>query len=152
MIGSNNVRPAMMINMPVDFHKKTKKFIKSKKSKKPISNSILTNVFTTCLKIKLDEVLNIPVNDLKALKKYRPDHDKKFNISKYCIKKFNFNFNTFKFKTKALEFAFMKLFCSNKLHIVLNKSTNSTITDFVDHNCENLKEKISRLMRMSKIL
>ncbi len=87
MIETNNVRPVLLVNMPVIYEDKDKEDEKQSSSESESEKSdeyfsdLITNIFKTCIQIKLDEVLNIPMDDVEALTKFRPGFDKDFDIT-----------------------------------------------------------------------
>lgn len=80
--------------MPIDY----KDNKKQEELETKITNENLKTIFTTCLKSKLNETLNLPLNE-SILDEFTPDHNKKFDYEKHCIKKFTFTLDEFKFKT-----------------------------------------------------
>ena len=73
MLSTNNVRPLMTINMPV-FYNSTETEQDQIQDDLPQDEEI-THIVKICLKVKLDEVLNIPIDDIEALKIYKPDFE-----------------------------------------------------------------------------
>ena len=77
MLSTNNVRPLMTVNMPVVYNDTSSEEDSKEENDLPEDNQ-LSHIINICLKVKLDEVLNIPIDDVEALKKYNPDFEKKF--------------------------------------------------------------------------
>lgn len=61
--------------MPIDYKKEEKENLEEDK----ISNNKLKKIFSTCIKVHLDETLNLPFEDTKIMNIFSPEHNKKFD-------------------------------------------------------------------------
>ena len=170
MIENNNVRVLDMINIPIIYEEEKKKqnndlnnpndkdFITNEekmstieKEVAKINKNFFESIFETCIKVKLDEVLNLPINNLKVLKKYNKNTEKKFDIEKHCLLKYKFDLNNLFNATNNLNFHFLDNFCDYHLHVILNKQNNNTLSDFVERDCMDLKKRFQQLLKMSNL-
>ena len=54
--------------MPVVYKEKGEESSQEIEKQKEVEDDVLKNIFTTCLKIRLEEILNLPIDDEDTLK------------------------------------------------------------------------------------